>query len=269
VLPDGAAAPVAAHPLAGELEALASGQAASLPYFPEHGDWSAWFTLTPDADRLREAQRELRAWPVPSFSWADPRGEVVPPAATGALSPLLLALSPAGYLRWRAGPDEVAVQRAADRLRRTREPAEDRPARAREPEPMRDDLRQQSVTALAAGDHDAAAAVERIEAARLAPLFGANQLTDSSGDMPEGPYRTETLALTTVPNRNMILLAVALGWAVALKYDAVAFGAHGGSHTNYPDCRPEFAEAMDRREAFRKNGLIDPAEYENEGPTSD
>jgi 7-cyano-7-deazaguanine synthase len=64
--------------------------------------------------------------------------------------------------------------------------------------------------------------------------------------VPAGPYRTETLALTTVPNRNMILLSVARGWAITLKYDAVAYGAHGGPHTNYPDCWPEFAEAMDR-----------------------
>jgi 7-cyano-7-deazaguanine synthase len=78
----------------------------------------------------------------------------------------------------------------------------------------------------------------------LAPLFGTNRLT-SEGEIPEGPYSAESIALTAVPNRNMILISVALAWAVSLKFDAVAFGAHQGPHTNYPDCRPVFAHAMD------------------------
>src|SRR5262249_39578654 len=49
----------------------------------------------------------------------------------------------------------------------------------------------------------------------------------------------------TVPNRNMVLLSVGIAWAAGLEFDAVAFGAHGGEHTNYPDCQPPFAEAMD------------------------
>jgi 7-cyano-7-deazaguanine synthase len=85
-----------------------------------------------------------------------------------------------------------------------------------------------------------------VDLSRLTPIFGRNRLTDASGDIPEGPYSSETLALTTVPNRNMILLSVSIGWAISLGYDGVAFGAHQGPHTNYPDCRPEFAEAMDR-----------------------
>jgi 7-cyano-7-deazaguanine synthase len=43
----------------------------------------------------------------------------------------------------------------------------------------------------------------------------------------------------------MILLSVAIAWASALKFDSVAFGAHSGEHTNYPDCKPPFAKAMD------------------------
>ncbi len=49
---------------------------------------------------------------------------------------------------------------------------------------------------------------------------------------------------TVVPNRNMILLALAAGWAISQKADAIAYAAHGGDHAIYPDCRPEFAEAM-------------------------
>ena len=57
---------------------------------------------------------------------------------------------------------------------------------------------------------------------------------------------------TVVPNRNMIMLAIAAGWALSRKCDRVAYGAHAGDHTIYPDCRPAFVEAM--RHAF---GLAD------------
>jgi len=51
---------------------------------------------------------------------------------------------------------------------------------------------------------------------------------------------------TVVPNRNMIMLSVAVGWALALQFDAVAYGAHSGDHAIYPDCREEFAQALDQ-----------------------
>jgi 7-cyano-7-deazaguanine synthase len=54
------------------------------------------------------------------------------------------------------------------------------------------------------------------------------------------------MALTTVPNRNMVLLSVALAWAAHLKFNVTAFAAHAGVTTTYPDCRPEFAAAMDQ-----------------------
>lgn len=77
-------------------------------------------------------------------------------------------------------------------------------------------------------------------------LFGVNALTDTTADLPEGEYSAATLPLTAVPNRNMVLLSVGIAWAVSLGFDAVAFGAHAGTGANYPDCRPEFADAMDR-----------------------
>ena len=42
----------------------------------------------------------------------------------------------------------------------------------------------------------------------------------------------------------MILLALAAGWAISQKADAVAYAAHSGDHAIYPDCRSEFADAM-------------------------
>ncbi len=86
---------------------------------------------------------------------------------------------------------------------------------------------------------------EIVDLSALAPLFGANALTDHSVDLPEGEYSEETISVSTVPNRNMIMLSVALGRAISLGFDAVAFGAHGGvNDVMYPDCSPEFATAM-------------------------
>ena len=78
----------------------------------------------------------------------------------------------------------------------------------------------------------------------LAEIFGANALTDQSVDVPHGEYSRDTMELTVVPNRNMIMLSVATGWAISLAYDSVAFGAHTGEYTPYPDCQPAFAAAI-------------------------
>jgi 7-cyano-7-deazaguanine synthase len=78
----------------------------------------------------------------------------------------------------------------------------------------------------------------------LVGVLGSNALSDQTVDVPHGSYQESTMKVTTVPNRNMIMLSVAIGWAVSLKFDAVAFGAHAGQYTPYPDCRPPFAAAM-------------------------
>ena len=51
---------------------------------------------------------------------------------------------------------------------------------------------------------------------------------------------------TVVPNRNMIFLSIALSLAISEKFDRVVYAAHAGDHTIYPDCRPEFIEAMSK-----------------------
>ena len=74
-------------------------------------------------------------------------------------------------------------------------------------------------------------------------LLAGSSLTDAI-DVPEGHYESETMKSTVVPNRNMILLSLAIGYAVSIKAEAVYFGAHGGDHAIYPDCRPEFLDRM-------------------------
>lgn len=80
----------------------------------------------------------------------------------------------------------------------------------------------------------------------IRPLLGGSSLSDPAIAVPHGHYEEQSMKLTVVPNRNMILLSVAIGWALSQKFDAVAYGAHGGDHAIYPDCRPAFAEALDR-----------------------
>ena len=80
----------------------------------------------------------------------------------------------------------------------------------------------------------------------LGPLLGGSSLTDDQVELPEGHYAKESMKATVVPNRNMILLALAGGHALSIGFDTIAYAAHAGDHTIYPDCRPEFADAMEK-----------------------
>lgn len=80
--------------------------------------------------------------------------------------------------------------------------------------------------------------------AEMKYLISKSALTDTSQDVPQGHYAAENMKATVVPNRNMIMLALAAGYAITFGAKKLAYGAHAGDHTIYPDCRPEFAEAM-------------------------
>ena len=62
--------------------------------------------------------------------------------------------------------------------------------------------------------------------------------------VPEGAYDDENQKLTVVPNRNMIMLSIAAGYAMSIGATDLYYGAHAGDHAIYPDCRQEFVEAM-------------------------
>jgi len=49
---------------------------------------------------------------------------------------------------------------------------------------------------------------------------------------------------TIVPNRNLIMLSIAVAQASTYGHHFVWFGAHAGDRAVYPDCRPEFIEAL-------------------------
>ena len=71
-------------------------------------------------------------------------------------------------------------------------------------------------------------------------------LLKSGGDVPEGHYADDNMRSTVVPFRNGIMLSIAVGVAESRGLSYVMMANHGGDHTIYPDCRPEFVEAFDR-----------------------
>ena len=75
-------------------------------------------------------------------------------------------------------------------------------------------------------------------------LLQGSSLTSTEIDIPTGEYEEDNMKSTVVPNRNMILLSLAIGYAVSLGSTEVFYGAHSGDHDIYPDCRPEFVDAM-------------------------
>ncbi|OKY26575.1 7-cyano-7-deazaguanine synthase QueC [Thalassotalea sp. PP2-459] len=82
-----------------------------------------------------------------------------------------------------------------------------------------------------------------IDISAINQLLAGSSLTDDI-EIPEGHYEEESMKSTVVPNRNMILLSMAVGYAVSVGASQVYYGAHSGDHAIYPDCRPEFVQKM-------------------------
>lgn len=72
-----------------------------------------------------------------------------------------------------------------------------------------------------------------------------SSLLESGANIPDGSYDEDNMKSTVVPFRNGIMLAVAAGIAESNGLTKVLIANHGGDHTIYPDCRPEFIAAMD------------------------
>lgn len=63
--------------------------------------------------------------------------------------------------------------------------------------------------------------------------------------VPKAFYTEESQKRTIVPNRNMILLSIAAGYAVKIGAKEVHYAAHLSDYSIYPDCRKEFVKALD------------------------
>lgn len=87
---------------------------------------------------------------------------------------------------------------------------------------------------------------EVADLSKIKPLLAGSSQTSDDLAVPEGHYAEESMKLTVVPNRNMLMLSLAGAWAISRKADVIAYAAHAGDHAIYPDCRPEFVDALDK-----------------------
>lgn len=63
-------------------------------------------------------------------------------------------------------------------------------------------------------------------------------------DVPLGHYAEDSMKATIVPNRNMIMISIAVGHAITIGARNVYIAAHAGDHAIYPDCRPDFINSL-------------------------
>lgn len=76
-----------------------------------------------------------------------------------------------------------------------------------------------------------------------------SSLTNDDWEVPTGHYESENMKQTVVPNRNAIFASIAFAYALSLSQRlnenvAMCLGVHSGDHAIYPDCRPEFYQAI-------------------------
>lgn len=73
-----------------------------------------------------------------------------------------------------------------------------------------------------------------------------SSLLEGADAIPEGNYDEDNMKSTVVPFRNGIMLSIAIGIAESHNLKKVYIANHGGDHTIYPDCRPDFIGAIDK-----------------------
>jgi len=76
--------------------------------------------------------------------------------------------------------------------------------------------------------------------------------------VPDGHYTWDTMKQTVVPNRNMIMLSIATGIAVAEECQLVATAVHTGDHRIYPDCRPAFIASINETAQIATEEFSEP-----------
>jgi 7-cyano-7-deazaguanine synthase len=87
-------------------------------------------------------------------------------------------------------------------------------------------------------EHDAAAALAEVRGCPLVVVVASLDLGEMSA--PSGAP-----GLRVVHGRNLALIGLAVNAAAARGLTSIAIGAHAGD-ADYPDCRPEFVDALSR-----------------------
>lgn len=86
--------------------------------------------------------------------------------------------------------------------------------------------------------------------------FIQSNLMQSGQAVPEGHYNNANMALTVVPGRNSVFITMLAGIAESIGAGRVALGVHSGDHHIYPDCRPEYVEAMKEAMHLATDGKV-------------
>ena len=97
-------------------------------------------------------------------------------------------------------------------------------------------------------ENDIEVDAQTLDVSKLGQLFHS-ALTDSDWTVPTGHYEQENMKQTVVPNRNAIFSSIAYGYALSIAVESESdvdfcLGVHSGDHAIYPDCRPEFYDAV-------------------------
>lgn len=76
--------------------------------------------------------------------------------------------------------------------------------------------------------------------------IGGSSLTDSSMTIRDADLSSRDIPNTYVPFRNAHFLSVATSWAEVIGATKIFIGAVWEDSSGYPDCRPEYYEAMNK-----------------------
>jgi 7-cyano-7-deazaguanine synthase len=76
--------------------------------------------------------------------------------------------------------------------------------------------------------------------------WGGSSLTDSAMAVPTEGLVSDQIPNTYVPGRNTVFLSIALSLAEAKNAEAIYLGINAVDYSGYPDCRPEYLEAVQR-----------------------
>ena len=82
--------------------------------------------------------------------------------------------------------------------------------------------------------------------------WGGSALTDDRLDLPQERSLAEmavNIPITYVPARNTIFLSFAVAYAEAINAERVYIGVNALDYSGYPDCRPDYIQAM--QEVYR------------------
>ena len=85
--------------------------------------------------------------------------------------------------------------------------------------------------------------VRTINISSLASYFRTALKKDSDLAIPDHA-KSGVIPPTYVPFRNTVFLSIALGYAESWGYGKVFYGANAVDYSGYPDCRPEYVNAI-------------------------